>query len=321
MPIQKQHAAPAAAGGVGLGLDNFVEGGGLWDDFDGEILECQFVEFDYNGTIDEPVLAMAVEIRNLEEEDDPTPVEGGGTKNPFVQYYSAGDLKNFVPSADGKEAVPVGSKTGLSKNCKAFKLISSMIKAGFDQTKIGKSIAVFEGSRFHFKRVEDEEREFRGKKNRPGQDEDKGKRRKPETLLAESILAAPATGKPGPGKPNGAARPAPAAAAPARPAAAARPAPPRAVPPPAAPAAPAPSTIDPDAATQAQNYIIEVLAAGDGTHAKIGLSKDFVNWAKVTGLAIPLRNKAIQLLGNDEFLSNPEYGWTYDGETLTLATE
>lgn len=308
-PAQGQQAAA----GIGLNPDAFIAGGGLFTDFDGTILEALFTPFDYGGTVDPPVLAFALEILNEEEEK-----EDG--KNPFIQYYSAGDMKNFVPSADGKEAIPVGSKTGLSKSTNAFKMIGSMIKAGFDASQIGQRVDVFEGHRFHFKREEQEARKGL-KDSKPRED---GRAR--EILLAETYLGVagaagstagkkPLPGKPLPPKAGGqtTGKPLPPKTAPATTSAA-----------PATAAAPTATGYSSEAQEAASNYIIEVLAAADGnTAAKVGLASAFIGWAKTAGadgtaLPIPVRNQAIQALGNDNFLGMEGLGWVYDGQNLTL---
>lgn len=325
-PKAVNQAAAAAPEGVGLGLESFVEGGGLFTDFDGTITDAAFVEFDYGGTVSPPVLALALEILNEEvaesSEDNPNPEQP--QTNPFIQHYSAGDLTNLVPSSDdgGARAIPVGSKTGISKSTNAFAVIASMRAAGYTDP-IGNSCKQFIGLRFHWKREAQKER--KGLKAAPRED---GRAR--EVLLAESFLGkvgeaaagpqkAAAGPRPaaGPAKPNGAAagpRPVAAkpAAGPARPAA---PAP--AAKPTAAPAAAA--TIEEDVAVAAGTYIMEVLAGADGnTTPKMGLAKGVIEYAKVNKWEVPLRNKVIQALGNEAFLSTEGLGWVFDGANLSL---
>lgn len=304
-------AEVAAPAGVGLNPDAWVEGGGLADDFDGTVLDCRFTKFDYNGTADKASLALAFELLNEEEEQE----EG---KNPFVQYYSAGDLEYFVPSDDGLEAVPVGNKTGLNKNTNAYKMIMSILGSGFDVTKIGSRVDVFVNERFHFKRAAKEER--KGMKKTEKQLEREAKFGPDTILLAETYLgpvgaatAAPAAAKaPAPPAP----KPAVAAAKPV--AAAPKPAAPK--PPVAAPASVAAApAVDEAVATMAQSYILEQLANAGGSHPKIGLGKAVIAWAKENNVDLPIRNGVIKALGNEAFLSQEGMGWTFDGETLTLA--
>lgn len=327
-------AAQAAAGGVGLGVDAWVEGGSLEDDFDGTILEAAFTKWDYMGTT-EPQLALALELRNDEKE----PEEG---KNPFVQYWSAGDLAHFVPSDDGKEVVPVGSKTGLSKSTNAFKLIMSMIGApginggpSWDASVLAKRVDVFEGLRFHWKRHPQEER--KGIKKTQAQLDKEAKFGPNTILLAETFLGtvadignvpvSPKTAVPAPApalKPGAPKPPAPAAAAAPKPPVQAPgpqpqktggPAPARPVSAPTPPPPPT-STIDPEVAQFAMMYINEQIANNGGSHPKIGLGKNAMTWASTNQLEIPVRNKMIKALGDEAFLSTPGQGWAFDGETL-----
>src|SRR4051812_32302072 len=62
---------------VSMNPDNFAQGG-LKDDFDGTILKVEACPWDYNKSIETPVLAIAVTIQPDDEDQ------------PFVQHYSAG---------------------------------------------------------------------------------------------------------------------------------------------------------------------------------------------------------------------------------------
>lgn len=319
MAINRQTPAPAAASqGVSLGLDNFVEGGGLFDDFDGTILEAAFVQWDYDGQYD-PQLFLCFEIRNDEEAESDGNNPEQPLKNPFLQYYSAGSLEYFVPSDDGKRAIPVGSKTGLSKSCNAFEVIASIIAAGFDKP-ITNDVSIFAGERFHFKRKAQKDRNIKeDKSSRKPADDEKAKRPK-EILLMERYLkegAATATAKVGP-----ASKVAAAATGPKVNGAVTGPKPgPKAVPA-AAPKQqePAydPSDLGPGEAA-AVTYILEAIIEGGGTTPKAGLGKGVLAYAKANGLDNAVRNKVITLCGNEAFLSADGLGWTFDGATLTLA--
>lgn len=67
-------------------VDAFTAGG-LADDFDGRAFNFRAVPWDYDGTIDHHVLAVAVDYE---------PDADSGL-DPFTQMYSAGDLGAFVP--------------------------------------------------------------------------------------------------------------------------------------------------------------------------------------------------------------------------------
>lgn len=310
----------------------FVEGGGLYDDFDGTILDLAFVEFDYGGSIEDPVIALAVEIFNDEADpEDSKPDDKGNAKNPFVQHYSAGDLAHFVPSADGSEAVPVGSKTGLSKNCKAYKFIMAAIEAGFDKSQISNKCTVFKGAKFHFKRVKDEDQKDFGDRKKDDkkkkEDDDKKKKRDRETLLPERLISMPgqtaAVAGPGPGPKAATAGPGP------RPVAGPGPGPKPGGPPKPATPAPAPATVDEAVQAWAEGYISDLLTNNNGSHPLDGLARGVTTWAKphidAKNLDVATRNKVIQLLGNQGWLASrgPELtaagepGWEFDGATLT----
>lgn len=75
---------------INMDVDTFTQGG-LADDFDGRAVKIRAVPWDYDGSIDHYILAVAVDFE---------PAEDSGLE-PFTQMYSAGDLNAFVPvSAD-----------------------------------------------------------------------------------------------------------------------------------------------------------------------------------------------------------------------------
>lgn len=102
--------------------------GGLKDDFRGKILEAVYAPWDYDGNIDEPVLAARLTIQAEDEEE------------PVVQNWSAGNLDAFVPSEDGKTAcdgdevgpyaLRVGKRAQLNNNTNFSHLMQSIIDAG-----------------------------------------------------------------------------------------------------------------------------------------------------------------------------------------------
>lgn len=312
MPINKPGKPGAAAAQVpqaaSLNPDDFIEGGGLYDDFDGVIKDIAFTTFDYYGTTD-PNLSLAVEIFNENaDEEDGVPDAEGKVKNPFVQNYSGGDLKHFVPSDDGEMAVPVGTRTALSKSCAAYRFIMSLVMGGFDKSKIGQQVSVFKGTRAHFKRESQAEVD----KDNQGKDF----KRKPN-LLVEKVLEGTNKSAPkGPGQAAAAKGPGP--GGPSKPTTPAnRPSPGKAT-----PTAPPPQATNnglPDEETQgwAGAYIVELLMNNGGSHPKTGLGKGVVPWAAANQIPIPQRNKIIQALGNDTFLGRDDLGWTFDGATLT----
>jgi len=134
---------------VSLKPEDAVSGsGGLLDDANATIETCRAALWDYNGKIPSPVVAMAVTFQ-------PDPDPEGGVQPKVVQYYSAGDPKNFVPSQDGHKFVPVGDATGLNDNCNAMAFIISMLNAvnGFPADKLSDDLSVFDGVKVYVKRM------------------------------------------------------------------------------------------------------------------------------------------------------------------------
>lgn len=289
-------AAPpvAAVGGVSLRPSDMVDGG-LMDDVDVEFLDSRFTLWDYDGKAPQ-VLAIAVEMKPLDEDKS------------FLQYYSAGDPKYFVPSEDGKRAIPVGDKAGLNTNTNAAKFLESLVTAGFPEDQIGDDITVMTGTQAHVRRVAQKERAGLVRNARPGNEN------RPSTvLLVESVLrlpweAAAAPVKAAGGKANGKAAPAPAprAAAPA----------PRAAAPAPAPVAEAADAGEPsEAENKLTIFIVDSIATGPVSKAKL------TNLVFKQFQADPDRNAIVKLCGNQDFLGNTDAPWAYDGTNLSQPTE
>lgn len=201
------------AGQQGISLARAKVGGGLIDDVNVEILDAKFVEYDYDGSVNPPVLALAVELN---------PYDGGEDAKPSVEYLSAGALTRFVPSEDGSMAVPVGDAQLLNDNCNAIKFLFSALEQGFPEDLLeAGDVTTLVGMKCHILRVEAPKRQglIRGGKNAD---------RPQTTLTVSSIIELPGAGGPTGGKkavsspkPAAGARPAtarPAQAASARPA-------------------------------------------------------------------------------------------------------
>lgn len=138
--------------------------GGLKDDFRGRIEEAVFCRWDYDGSIDEPVLAARLTIQELDEDGEPI----GDDK--VVQHWSAGDLAAFVPSQDGKTpcdedevgpfALRVGKRPQLNNNTNFAHLMSSSTESGeaskgkyFTRKDLTASLECLEGLDAHWNRV------------------------------------------------------------------------------------------------------------------------------------------------------------------------
>jgi hypothetical protein len=130
------------AAGISFDPTTFVEGG-LIDDFDGVVTEARFVLWDYDGKVQEPVLALRLTIQT------------DASEAPVVQHYSAGDTKYFVPSEDGTMLLPVGSKTAMNSNTNTAQLLSALVNAGFDRNVMAQAgnILFLEGVNAHWQRV------------------------------------------------------------------------------------------------------------------------------------------------------------------------
>lgn len=299
MPIKPKAGSKQQSAGVGLRPENFVEGGGLFDDFDGTILEMLFVEWDYDGKYD-PSFFLAVEIRNDEEEE--AGEEAGAKMNPFVQHYSAGDLGDFTPSADGKEAVPVGSKTGLSKSTNAYAFLMSILDVGLvDPESVGNSVEAFEGISAHFKRQDQPDRKGLKKERKEGD-------RKPQILLAEGPVAAAAAPKKGTvaKKPN-----------PVGSTAGSKTTNNKAKPAIGKAKAGAGHGVSDEIVEAAYVYLDSQIEAGGGSAERDTLAKGVFKWAKDSGLDVAERNAVLQAVGNEDFLSTENDHFEFDGATLT----
>ena len=77
----------------GATFDEFVEGAGLITDAPVTWRSVRFCEWDYQGKVNPPVLAAKIDM-----------VDADGKVHDH--YASAGDLKYFRPSPDGKKAIP-----------------------------------------------------------------------------------------------------------------------------------------------------------------------------------------------------------------------
>lgn len=293
-PNSGKAAKSGAAAGVSLKPRDAIAGGGLFDDFDGQIIDARFVEFDYDGNIDEPVLAICLEIRNEEEEDNEEAGRGTG-QNPFMEHYSAGPLSNFVPSDDGLQAIPAGSKTGLSGGCYAVMLLTSVVEADPEmEEKIGSSLEALQGLRAHFKRATWKKREGleQEEKNEKGY-----KRMGP--LLVEHVLE-------GKGKTTLAGGKARVAGDKVPPKTGKKPAEPVAAP-----------GGDDEVMNHAIAYIAEQLEANGGGVEKDALPKKVFKYAKDNELDNATRNGILEYVGNEDWLSEQGEYFEFDGESLT----
>jgi hypothetical protein len=125
--------------GASMNPDDFSEGG-LLDNVNVTWKECRFEMWDYDGKVPSPAPALKV-VMEVEDGDPEA-----------TQYWSAGNAKDWEPSEDGTELVPIGSATGLNKGSNLALLLASLIKAGYPKTKMGSKASDFEGLVCHMVR-------------------------------------------------------------------------------------------------------------------------------------------------------------------------
>lgn len=247
--------------------------GGLKDDFDGVIEKARYVPWDYNGSLDHHVLAVALTIRPEGEE-------------PFVQHYSAGDLENFVPAAEdgtlvdldngegedleGVAARRVGKKEQMSSSSNWAAFVSAALDAGFPRTEVSPLITFIEGTSAHFNRIPQKKRS--GIVSQAAGGDEKTNRSKDILVITEYKGKAAGGAK-------AAAKAAPKTAAPAAKAA------------PAAAAAPAGGSLE---------ERVEAVIAGAATAE--GVEKSVITSAIMKGFGGAEKAKALQLLNKSEFL-------------------
>jgi hypothetical protein len=274
--------------GASLKPSDMVAGGGQFDDIDVQIIGARFRGWDYNGTISSPILGFEVTYRASEDAHE------------FSQVYSAGDLKHFAPSEDGRYAVPVGNQAGLSESTNLAQWMTALINAGFPESKIGEDVTAFVGTVGHVNNVP--------QMKRAGLATAKDGK----VLIFTKIHSFPWDAAAQTAK---AAAPAAKAKAKGQPQAAAQAAPVQA--PVQTAAAPAGSD-DGALSAQAVQTVLSILTEKGGTISKTAITQE----AFKKLMKDPDRNKLLQLIFKDEFLKGQvvEGGvpWAFDGTTISL---
>jgi hypothetical protein len=267
------------------------------------------------------VLALGVKMR----------AEQDGQLKDFDQYYSAGSLEHFVPSADGYGLEPVGGKTSLNSNTNTAKFFQSLLEAsngGLEEILNSGSVAGLVGLKCHVARVAQPKRSGI---IRTGKNAD----REATVLLVNRIIAYPGqTAPPAPPPLNKTvAKPSPAPVAAkvgigggAKPTAApakigmgtaARPA---ATPSPVAPAPSSPSNGAANGSAEVDELagatLLEILSMAGGTLAKKDIPPKSFQSDTLKGN--PLKAKVVTRIFSDDFLSSAP-GITYDGANVSLA--
>ncbi len=267
----------------------FAQGGGLVDDVDVEIVRARF-GFGYGGNSSaEDATTFHLTLK-----------DGDGTE--YVQYYGTGT--GFVPSEagdaeeNGKELVPVDSKTAVSGSSNFAMLITSMVNAGLPEDLLDSGdISQLEGVKGHVNRVPAPKRD--GLPKREGKNADR-----PQTVLVFTTI----TDFPGnaAAKPKAGAKPgtkSPAAAAPAKGAPATT-----------KPTPAAKSAISDELKEELEGELIGLFAAKEATSMKkIDLTKGLFSSIDNSN---PNKKVLIASVSKDEVLSSLD-NFSFDGKELS----
>lgn len=292
---------------VGMNPDEFVAGG-LPGDFDGVVTEARTVIWDYdNGGGGGPksddagnaifTLAVRTTIHRHEEGDD------------IVNWWSAGDVRHFVPSMDGIDPapveangtsegiyfIPIGKKDALNNNTNYAQALKAMRDAGFKGAFSPSVAEIFEGLDAHWDRIPQQKRS--GIVGVPREGEEGGRKGNNDILVPTAIKSV------GGNKVAAAAKVAPKAAAAATK---------------ATTTALAAGNADLDAKLQA--IVLENLPE-DGSPIKKGSLAGKV--MKAASLTQPEKSKGVPRIGSVEFLDagmqqEPAL-WLFDAEEGTIA--
>lgn len=266
----------------GAMFDEFSQGG-LIDDADVTVKSARFIRWDYLGTQPE-VLALQVLLEDTE----------GKTHD---EKLSAGELKFFVPSEDGKKAIPVGTATKLNSNTNIAHFVQSIFNADTRGELAGKlkttdDISILDGLKFHLRRVDQPKRSGLPTQTNP----DGSQKRTPQRIEVSKINAYPWESAPAAGTATAAA---PAAAG-------------------ATQQAPA-GDADLDAMTM--GVLFSILGANNNSIAKTAIAGKVFNDPEAKALDAPIRNKVLARIVNDAFLKGEMAtgaGIKYDGKTVSL---
>ena len=118
-----------------LSPETFVDGG-LFEGND-VLREPRFVRWDYGGrTNPQGQAIMTLAVRGVLVDD-----EGTGHE----QFWSSGSMQDFVPSPDGKMAIPQSGKQGLNRNTNAATMLSELVNAGFPANRLGSDLSSLDG--------------------------------------------------------------------------------------------------------------------------------------------------------------------------------
>lgn len=273
---------------TGAMFDEFSVVGGI-EEGEVTVKSARFNQWDYNGTVPVPVLALRTIMLDTE----------GAEHN---EQLSSGDLKYFIPSEDGKRAIPVGTQTKLNASTNAAAFIISLINADTRGEMAGKlrttdDISVIDGIRLYVKRKEVKRSGII--QTQPGPQGVVGGTRQQTQLIVDKVIAYPweaqAAGKQQ-SAPAGATQ--------------------------AGPATPAPAG-NGAAHEAATSILLQVVAEAGGAIKKTAIAGKVFSNADAKAMTAPERNALLGMIVRDDFLASEQVasmGITFDkaAGTLTL---
>lgn len=298
-------AVAEAPVGLSLKPEDAVVSGFL-DNTDVRILSARVKMWDYNGSIPAPIVALEVQFQKLDDGSTPKP-----------QYYSAGDPKNFVPSADFRKFVPINpdpTKRGLPEGCNALLFLASLINAGFPANKVTDDVAVFDGTDIHVVSVPQPKRDGLAPQVKAD-----GTVKKNNIVIAQKVLRLPweaGQSLPTPGNAAGVQGqgPVPMASVGGQLGQVMAPNPGMAMQAPQVAASSPQTPAGVDLAAKAAEGMLAILSGKGGSISKAALAQEaFKYFAKD-----PDRNALVQLVFKDEFLKTPGMPWSFDGTTVSF---
>lgn len=160
--------------GVSLRPSDAVAGG-LIDNANLLVKEASFAMFDYNSSGAIPAVPAA-HLKVVADDD-----------TEYDQWYSCGDAKSFMPSADGTQLLPIGSVTGLNRNCNFVFLLEQAVAAGFPEAQLTADIRCLVNLYAHWRRTKQPERA--GLTRAPANPQNAG--REQTTLIPVQIINLP----------------------------------------------------------------------------------------------------------------------------------
>lgn len=125
---------------ISFNPEHFSKGGGLADDFDGEITDARIDIFTYQGK-GKPAVGLILDIKTDEGEE-------------LEQFYSIGDEQRWSPSSDGSSVIGNDGQQSINEGCNAALFFAHLVDCGFPPDKLeDDDVTVMEGLKGHFKRV------------------------------------------------------------------------------------------------------------------------------------------------------------------------